>query len=547
LFRLRNYFGAIAVHLGLRDAKKYPQLTLIFNDMVDSTDNYKFYRQRWHETPGLPFIYPHTHGLYPERKAADFFRFREYVKWRSDGNVDDLTSYFNPQTSSSPPVDRGWWPDLFTELRSQLQQLFSCFSFTDQLVTASNPRHFDPEKGLQVNTRDNTATRISGETGLRPLSAMVLDLVVRFFSTEAYKEWASAFKSHCSKRACFSVPRQRGLAVWRLLPSLCLCGSSDRKSLCSDSEDKAYLSGPVNARDSRTPSRTNSSLSLNQLPAMGSSVDYFVSSLEGTIHSILYSADSEPSYPSVNTCSSGSFNARDKLSLSLSSDRLPPNLRPGTWPEREDSLETSISSMETWVKEVLSKPSETNDCYIPLLLMQGPAQNRSVFAETLSRRWSPTFDTIWTSLSSKSKAAHPTSLDKARDVMRHIDPPVPHLPIMDPQWSPPGSDSNMTAEDVAATTDATFSYPFHLVPFPVFGRGACGHPSELVNDVLDGISHAYHKLRQLFTEQPKQRALYEDAKKVFPVPTGSIWHVNSSLDDAAPRLCCGRVQQPHGP
>jgi hypothetical protein len=75
----------------------------------------------------------------------------------------------------------------------------------------------------------------------------------------------------------------------------------------------------------------------------------------------------------------------------------------------------------------------------------------------------------------------------------------------------------MTAEDIAATIDATFSYPFYLVPFTECRSGACGHPSELVNDVLDGISHAYHKLRQLFVEEPKQRALYEDAKKVLPV------------------------------
>jgi hypothetical protein len=503
LFRLRNYFGATAVHLGLRSGGKFPQLTLIFNDIVDTTDNYKFYRQRWHDAPGLPFVYPHTHGLDPERKQADFFRFREYPKWRSDGNIDDLTSYFNRQTSSSLPVDRGWWPDLFTVLGSQLQQLLSCFGFTDQLVMARNRCHFDPEKGFQVNTEESVATHISGGRAPRLLSAMVYDPAVGISSSEAYRERAR----RCSKIACFSVLRQRGFTVWRLLPSFCLCGSSDRKYLCSDLEDKAYLSGPVNTKDALTQSRTNSSLSLNQLPKMGSSVDSFISSLEEVIRSMPSSAGNGSLHPGVDTCSSDSSNLGDNLSLSLSNYHLSPSHHPGMRPQIGDSLQTSISSMEIWVKGILSTPSEINNCYLPLILMQGPCQ-------ILSKRWSPAFDAIWRSLPSHCKSAHPSPIDKAIDVMRHIDPPLPHLPIMDPQWKPPRPDSNRTATYIAATMDGYLYFPFYLIPFAEFRRHICGEPSVLVLDVLDGISHIYNELRQLFTEHPEQRAVYEEAKKV---------------------------------
>jgi hypothetical protein len=85
---------------------------------------------------------------------------------------------------------------------------------------------------------------------------------------------------------------------------------------------------------------------------------------------------------------------------------------------------------------------------------------------------------------------------------------------MDPQWKPPRSNSDRTAKYIAATVDGYLYVPFYLIPFAEFRRHKCGEPSVLVMDVLDGISHMYNELCQLFTEHLEQRAVYEEAKDV---------------------------------
>jgi hypothetical protein len=403
-------------------------LTLIFEDIVDSTDNYKYYRERWQDAPGLPFVLPHTYGPMLVRKLADFFRFREYPKWRSDGNVDDLAFYLNRQNRMLLPAHNGSWPVFVTVLAFLWQQLFLCLGFTARLAAAR--RHRDLESGLQVNTKESPVMSDPEEKRHRlPFS---VDLKSVISSSKSCKSWKDKIRT-CSfevRRAgasynripnwkwdnLFSIPRRVLAYLWFLVSSLCLYDFWNDKPFSSDPDEHLYL-------------------------------------------------------------------------LDL------------TYTEHASAL----------ANKILSALPEANGRHV-LLLTQGPPKVQMASAKILLHQWSLGYGQI-----SSGNADHQlklSDLNEPEDLIRQIGPELPQLPLMDPRWSPPGPDSNMTTKEIAGTIDSVMSLPFYLIPFAEFRLVAYGHDSELVGDVLNGIFNARCKLCQLLVQYPELRRIYTEVKKV---------------------------------
>jgi hypothetical protein len=123
---------------------------LIFDRIVGSEDNYRCYRQRWDDAPGLPHIYPHIYGQYSEEKKQDFFRFHEYVEWRSRGKEDNLTSHVN-QNSDIPSAPR-----------RPPQHYFPRLIFSSHNHAASTQSHLHLENGSQYEPHSQRRTCPTG-------------------------------------------------------------------------------------------------------------------------------------------------------------------------------------------------------------------------------------------------------------------------------------------------------------------------------------------------------------------------------------------------
>ena len=204
---------------------------MIFNKMADTEDNYKFYRQRWCEAPGLPFLYPHTQGPRPERRRKDFFRFFEYVEWRSQGNQDDLESYVNymSDTASAPGTRRSELPRRHHAAGSQF--------------------HLDLEKGSQADTQVITFARgedkKSQRTCFTGLLSWQTSLYKSMYSWTRHNSMWFGLQGLANKLVADSQWAHTKLdtlvrpAITNLgsqLRTFCPCGSLSSESLFSDIE-----------------------------------------------------------------------------------------------------------------------------------------------------------------------------------------------------------------------------------------------------------------------------------------------------------------------
>ncbi|CAG8973644.1 hypothetical protein HYALB_00002210 [Hymenoscyphus albidus] len=124
--RLRNYYSATALLIGLSNASCHPESLSLFWSLVDSTNNYASYRLQWSKAPGLPFLQCHMYGN-RLRKLADLFRFVEYFDWRyghHEWTGDDLDSYVDEQNAHHNQQILGW-VGAIASLRDRLLDLFN--------------------------------------------------------------------------------------------------------------------------------------------------------------------------------------------------------------------------------------------------------------------------------------------------------------------------------------------------------------------------------------------------------------------------------------
>lgn len=198
LFCLRNYFAALAFHYGLADAGLFLRETLIFNEIADGKDNYKFYRERWHKAPGLPFPIPHIQGPCTETKRQDFLRFySEYVDWRGQGEYDDLADYVTQHMSGTTSAAKRQWSK---SPQFWLQYLSLCLGFSPNRRTTSSQSHLVLEKGSQADAdaEATASTQVSVEqvppstVGHQPLAEI-----------QQYEGWKGKAKdSRSQNRTC---------------------------------------------------------------------------------------------------------------------------------------------------------------------------------------------------------------------------------------------------------------------------------------------------------------------------------------------------------
>jgi hypothetical protein len=194
---------------------------------------------------------------------------------------------------------------------------------------------------------------------------------------------------------------------------------------------------------------------------------------------------------------------------------LLPNQHPAMDSQMGDSLQTGISSLQIQILNILSTPHAVDIYSIQLILTQDIFREPDTLAGLLLGRWSPWLDDIWKSLPSNSNAeSHSYNLDMTMEIIQHINPELPDLPIWNPQWTPP--DSYLTTEQTAGTIDVAVSSPFYIIPFVEFRKVRCGYYSEAVEDVCNGFAKACRELRRLFARQPERRKVYEDVKLVIP-------------------------------
>jgi hypothetical protein len=137
----------------------------------------------------------------------------------------------------------------------------------------------------------------------------------------------------------------------------------------------------------------------------------------------------------------------------------------------------------------------------------------------LSTRWSPMLNTIWVSPPSKLDTVHLSHLSKVQGIIRQINQSQPALLIWNLQWSPPDLGSGMTAEQIANIFDIAMSAPFTIIPFSEFLWFRLGHPSVVVQELLDGISDLRHKLCRFFDKQPHTKKVYERVEEVMSIVT----------------------------
>ena len=334
------------------------------------------------------------------------------------------------------------------------------------------------EKGPRVITQESALTSVVRETSPRRPS---VGLETAVFTPEPYsfkgqgedvschlsKKASPARESLCSKWSwakAFSTLPRGVTSCYFSFSSLCLCGPLNEKSTYLDPDEKTQPLGPIHAENCPTPSQTDYQPSTNQLPEMELPMKYGIPKAAGGVQ-IMPPTNSDSLYSGVDTCSLNSFSMMDNQSLSCSDQCLLTG---------HHRWQGSISSRDICAKEDVGGLDIT-------LSLPGVQ-----------------------------------SATKALEVILRADPKPPQLPIVDLEWKPPGTDSNSSAKTVAAIMDGTLSFPFRIIQFVEFRDAfAYGRYSERIIDVLYGISYVYYMLRQLFTEHPEQRAVFQKAKKVF--------------------------------
>lgn len=170
--------------------------------------------------------------------------------------------------------------------------------------------------------------------------------------------------------------------------------------------------------------------------------------------------------------------------------------------------------------------TSTNPEFIRLICSYFPFQDPKTCLEILSTR-SPTtaLDGILKSLRAKSKRILrrtcleileilPTAFDgilKFLHAKCNDDPPCSPIPIWDWKWSPP---ITTDAAKIADAIDLKISSTLYKVPFTELVRAACHRRSDVVKDLLDGVSATSSTLRRRIKEFYGPKDKYELVEKV---------------------------------
>ena len=344
-------------------------------------------------------------------------------------------------------------------------------------LARSNGSQLGLENGPRVITQESAVTSVTQETSPRRPSSVGLETSVSAPKSYSFKGGGEDVSCHLSKkRICLleASPVRESLCynwswakTFSTLPrgivsscfsfsSLCVCGPLNEKSTYLDPDEKTHPLGPIHADNGPTPSHTDSHLSPNQPPEMELPMYCGISNPADSVQ-VMSPSNIASLYSGADTCSLNSSVMMDNQSLSRSDQCLLLGDHLGMGSQMDDQWQGSMSSRDIWANAT-----------------------------------------------------------EALEVILRADLKPPQLPIMDPKWKPPRPGSNISAKNIAAIMDGTLSFPFRIIQFIEFRDAfAYGRHSERITDVLHGISHVYHMLRQLFTGHPKQRALFQKAKEVF--------------------------------
>jgi len=177
-----------------------------------------------------------------------------------------------------------------------------------------------------------------------------------------------------------------------------------------------------------------------------------------------------------------------------------------------------VSEREAEAQEVLWTSTDWNE--IRLVCLFFPFYDPKTRLEILSKRLPATLDDILKCLPTKKhlSTTHYTcndNLNKAEEILRRIESDLRRSPIWNWEWSPPIATSTSCATKIADAIDSEISSALHNVPFTELVRAACNRRSDVVTDLLDGLSNMCCELWRRSEEllQPKDNyALVEKVR-----------------------------------
>lgn len=446
------------------------------------------------EWTGLRYLPPPV-GLRSEQEQQDFFSVRKYTQWLSKGCREGLTSY---KCRDSGPRrllgDTILGQETFMALSSFLQPIFPCLPLLGFSHGTGNWSHLGPAKGLPVAIPESPVALACEENESKPDTTAV-EPVNRINDHEFFNHLEKKKTVDCNRllvgaphlqigsprpQPHYSIALQlnNGVSMLRRAVTYACClFPSRRPSL----DETTCLLKPASTERHLPSSLADPRTFLIQPSAAPLPKEYGISKLGG----LPIRPDWDASYYGVDAplpCLNGNLSASGRYQY--------------LFPCTDNSLHRSTLFTTDWAFSALRSPIDINNCHIPLILMQGPPEVRNSLTRMLR--------------ASHGKAA----LDIDEDILQQAKPVLPHLPIMDPNWRPPGRDLNMSPEELAMTMDVVCFYPFQVVSFPFFRDTVYGARLEPVKDIVKGFACMRDKLSQLFTTHPDKRALYEEAKKV---------------------------------
>jgi hypothetical protein len=175
------------------------------------------------------------------------------------------------------------------------------------------------------------------------------------------------------------------------------------------------------------------------------------------------------------------------------------------------AMNSLLLPLELQVHRLISTPSISGD-YTLLFLLHFPFQNPETRADLLAKRWSAYLDDILKTLPSNDSVVDGSkNIDKAREILRQIDPHIPSLCRWKRPWTPPSLPS-LTPTQIADDTNAMISTPFKLITFKELVRIACGYESGSGQELFDGISDTRRRLCEYFQTRPEAKELFQQVK-----------------------------------